>query len=295
MGHEYLVEQIESLFAQTHQNWMLWASDDQSKDGTRAILEEYFARFGSSKLNIKDGLGKGYVANFLSMTCNADINADYYAYSDQDDIWLPDKLERSVRWLCTIPMEVPAIYCSRTLIVDRGNRVIGLSPLFRKPPSFINALMQNIGGGNTMVFNNAARSLLMKAGQDLDIIAHDWWAYLVVTACGGRVYYDPTPTVRYRQHGKNLVGSNNSIHARLKRIKMLWVGHFKILNDKHIRALNSISTNITQDNISTLASFQSARTSSLIPRMLGFARLKPYRQTILGNLGLIVAIIFKKI
>jgi glycosyltransferase involved in cell wall biosynthesis len=295
LGQEYLAEQLESFSAQTHHNWTLWASDDGSQDGTRGILENYIAKWGADKACIQSGPGKGFVANFLSITCDPRINADFYAYSDQDDIWEANKLERALLWLRTVPSDVPAIYCSRTLLVDCDNQTIGSSPLFRRPPSFVNALMQNIGGGNTMVFNNAARELLKLAGHDLELITHDWWAYLVVMACGGLVHYDSVPTVRYRQHGKNLVGSNADIGARLFRMKMLWDGRFKDLNDQHIRALTRILDRMTPENKRILASFQQVRNSAFIPRLVGIGRLRLYRQTILGNLGLIAATVFNRI
>jgi glycosyltransferase involved in cell wall biosynthesis len=293
-GQQYLADQLDSFGAQTHSNWELWVSDDGSKDDTYSILESYIEKWGSHKISLYSGPAKGFVANFLSLTCNTCIEADYYAYSDQDDIWEADKLERSVNWLRTVPLEIPAIYCSRTRLVDYENNEIGLSPLFRKPPSFAHALMQNIGGGNTMVFNNSARKLLCLAGSDVSVITHDWWAYLVVMACGGRVHYDSVPTLRYRQHWTNLVGANVNLAARFVRIKKLWNGQFKVLNDQHICALDKIKQHMTEENKTMLDEFIRARSSGLVPRVLGFARLRLHRQTLLGNIGIVVAALFKK-
>jgi len=106
------------------------------------LIEEAFKTLGVwllSGQNITPA--EGFVANFLSLTCKASIEADYYAYSDQDDVWESDKLERAVRWLQTVPENIPALYCSRTRLVDAENNEIGLSPLFSKPPSFANALI----------------------------------------------------------------------------------------------------------------------------------------------------------
>jgi hypothetical protein len=111
---------------------------------------------------IHAGPAEGSTANFLSLTCRADIDADYFAYADQDDVWESDKLERAVNWLKTIPEGVPALYGSRTLLVDARNQHIGYSPLFEREPNFRNALVQSIAGGNTMVFNRAARDLLRR-------------------------------------------------------------------------------------------------------------------------------------
>lgn len=199
-GQHYLAEQLDSFAAQSHTNWEVWASDDGSADDTHEILESYRQKWSDDRLSIHSGPAEGFAANFIALTCKDSIEADYYAYSDQDDIWEPDKLARAVEWLKTVPEHIPALYCSRTRLVDASNSEIGDSPLFTKPPSFANALMQNIGGGNTMVFNNAARNLLREAGKTRPVITHDWWAYMVVTGCGGRIFYDEEPTLRYRQH-----------------------------------------------------------------------------------------------
>jgi len=165
-GQHYLPEQLDSFAAQTYENWAVWASDDGSEDDTHSILEDYQSRWDVGRLSIHFGPAEGFAANFLSLTCNANIDADLYAYSDQDDVWEADKLARAVQWLESVPAEVPALYCSRTRLVDANNNEVGVSPLFAKAPSFANALMQNIGGGNTMVFNNAARNLLREAGEN---------------------------------------------------------------------------------------------------------------------------------
>lgn len=294
-GQRFLAEQLESFASQTYPHWEVWASDDGSEDGTLAILESYKTKWGEHKLSIQRGPGRGLAANFLSLTCNANIEADFYAYSDQDDIWESDKLERAVNWLKSVPPNTPALYCSRTLLVDAENRNIGFSPLFSKPPSFANALIQSIGGGNTMVFNNAARALLRRAGEDVHVVIHDWWAYMVVTGCGGRVFYDSQPSIRYRQHGGNLVGANTSWAARLARIPMHFGGKFRHWNDVNIEALSQIKGLLTKENREILDQFARARHQTLLLRIIGLKRSGVYRQTLFGNLGLVAAAILKKI
>ncbi len=293
-GQSYLSDQLESIAAQTHLNWQVWASDDGSKDNTHDILEAYQRAWGDSRLCIRKGPAEGFAINFMSLACKADIEADYYAYSDQDDIWAPDKLERAVNWLRGVPSAIPAVYCSRTEIVDADNHSMGFSPLFSRPPGFANALIQNIGGGNTMVFNKAARQLLIETSNSIDDVPHDWWTYMVVSGCGGRVFYDPIPSLRYRQHGNNLVGTNSSWAAQRKRIKMLWHGRFRNWNDRNVRALRKMYAQLTPANQAILDQFATARNSWLIPRLIGLKRSGIYRQTLLGNLGLIAAALLKK-
>ena len=292
-GQRYLAEQLDSFAAQTHTNWELWVSDDGSEDGTHAVLESFQQKWPSGRLSIHFGPGEGFAANFLSLTCRANIDADYYAYADQDDIWEADKLARAVEWLRTIPPDVPALYCSRTRLVDSENRNIGLSPLFSKPPNFRNALVQNIGGGNTMVFNNASRRLLRQAGEKTVVVSHDWWAYMLVTGCGGQVFYDENPTVRYRQHCGNLVGTNVTWFAIYHRIRIIWRGRFKAWCEVNISALRKLSHHLTPENRKTLETFAQAREMSLFARLIGLKRSGIYRQSMLGNLGLAVAAVFK--
>lgn len=294
-GQRYLADQLESFLAQTHTNWEVWASDDGSQDDTQSILGEYKSKWENGRLRIYAGPGKGFSANFLSLTCKPSLSADYYAYSDQDDIWEVDKIERAIHCLQTIPRELPALYCSRTRVVDANNKDMGFSPLFKKAPSFANALIQNIGGGNTMVFNNAARELLLRAGEVEGIVSHDWWAYLVVSGCGGKVFYDSYPSLRYRQHDGNLVGVNASWSARLDRIGMMLQGRFRTWNDSNIEALQSLRSHLTTENQEILDRFSEARNHTIVFRLIGLKRSGVYRQTLFGNLGLIAAAIFKKI
>lgn len=294
-GQKYLAEQLDSFVVQSHANWVVCASDDGSKDGTLAILDAYQQRWPPGSLSIQRGPAAGFAANFLSLTCEASIEADYYAYADQDDIWEADKLERAVRWLNSVPTNIPALYSARTRLVNENNVEIGLSPLFSKPPSFASALIQNIGGGNTMVFNNAARALLCEAGKDLPVVTHDWWAYMAVSGCGGKVFYDSTPTLRYRQHDGNLIGMNANWAARFTRIRMLWQGQFRNWNDSNVSALRKLQDKLTPESREILACFVKARQMSLVPRLIHLKRSGIYRQTHLGNAGLIVAAIFGKI
>ena len=293
-GQRFLQEQLDSFAAQSYPNWELWVSDDGSTDGTHDILERAKGQLGD-RISIHNGPQEGFCANFLSLACKADIQADYYAYSDQDDIWRADKLQRAVAKLSAVPHGTPAVYCSRTRVVDATDKPICRAPLFEKTPSFANALMQNIGGGNTMVFNEAARKLLITAGDKINVVTHDWWVYLLVSGCGGQVLYDVTPTVRYRQHDNNLVGMNSSWRGRLKRIRLLLQGRFRYWNDLNTSALEPVRDLISPASRRTLDEFLAARKKSLIPRLVGLKESGIYRQSWLSNLGLIVAAIFNKI
>jgi len=294
-GARYLAEQLDSIRSQSHQNWEIWISDDASTDDTITLLKEYQLRLANNKLNIDDGPHKGFSANFMSLIPKVATDSDYYAYSDQDDIWDSNKLERALLWLSTVPADIPALYCSRTKIIDANGNSISYSPLFKKRPSFLNALVQNIGGGNSMVFNHATLNLLRSVHSDLTVVAHDWWTYLLVTGAGGEVYYDPCSTLCYRQHAANLSGSNIQWSARFRRINMLFKGCFRKWIDINAQALLRSQHLLTERNSKLVYEFMAARNAWVISRVFNLLRLKIYRQTFLGNMGLIIGALFNKI
>ena len=294
-GARFLVEQLNSIERQTHTNWRVFASDDGSSDGTRAILAAYRERWGAERLRISHGPQRGHAANFLSLVQDAAISADYYAFCDQDDVWLEDKLERSVRSIEGVGEERPALYGSRTVFIDQMGLVIGKSEFFQRAASLENALVQSIAGGNTMLINNKSRKLLCRVS-DTDIMdAHDWATYVLVTACGGLVCLDHVPSVKYRQHGSNIFGRNTNILGRLRRIILLLNGRFRAFSDAHIRTLDRVRDALTSDAVLRLEQFIAMRQVSLFKRIHLFRRGQFYRHTLLGNLGLWFALIFKKI
>jgi hypothetical protein len=135
------------------------------------------------------------------------------AFADQDDVWLPFKLSRAVRALAALPREAPAIYSARQVLVDATLNTLGVSPLLSGPPRFPASLTQNLATGCTVTMNQAA-ARLVAGSQAPPGCQHDWWAYLLVTAAGGRFLTDAEPVVLYRQHGRNAVGAPRSFLRR---------------------------------------------------------------------------------
>lgn len=294
-GAAFLAEQLDSIARQTHTNWTVWVSDDGSTDATLQIVSTYRAQWGNDRLSIVRGPSAGPAYNFLTLTSLPDVQGEFFAWSDQDDIWEPQKLERALAWLARSDAHKPMLYGSRTLLTDASGKSIGLSPLFTKPPAFANAVVQNIAGGNTMVFNSAARALLVNAGPDPRTVAHDWWAYLLVTACGGRMHYDPVPSIRYRQHGDNLVGSVTHPLRRLPRLRTLLRGQFKSWIDLNLELLGPVRAQMSAENVITLDRFALARQRRLPARMLALWRSGVYRQTWPGNFGLALAALLNRL
>lgn len=293
-GARFLEDQLRSFEYQSHRDWVLINADDGSTDATLNIFTEFQKKVGFQRAVLQKGPGRGYVVNFLSLISDENIKADYFAFSDQDDIWEPDKLEHALNWLAKIPASVPGLYCSRTSLIDESGQAIGFSPLFGKPPSFANALVQNIAGGNTMVFNEAARQLL-KAGGIVDVPSHDWWLYMLVSGVEGALFYDRYCSVRYRCHPNNVVGSNLGVRPRILRAKMLLEGQFRHWTDMYLAAIEACRPALTSRSQAILDAFRKARHEGLPARMGDMRRSGVYRQTMLGNIGLFVGTVLNKI
>jgi glycosyltransferase involved in cell wall biosynthesis len=293
-GAPYLGDQLTSYVQQTFGEWSLYVSDDGSTDNTIDIIQRFAASHDRVK-SIRQGPQQGFVRNFLSLAQDKSILGDYFAFSDQDDIWYSDKIERALGFLKNVPTSVPALYFSRTEVVDANLKHLGFSPLFTKQPAFQNALIQNIGGGNTMVFNSAAKRLL-ELGVHGDVAAHDWWAYQIVTAVGGTAIYDERPSMKYRQHPGNVLGSNQGARAGLRRIFLLFESKFQHWNDINISALRRLSVDFKPASQTTLDRFVDARNARFLAmRLLRLHQSGVYRQTFLSNLALIAACALRKI
>jgi glycosyltransferase involved in cell wall biosynthesis len=290
----FLAKQLESISQQSHTNWHVWLSDDSSQDNTLEVIESYKRKWGEDKLSVQSGPQQGFSLNYLSLVNNDRIQNEYYAYSDHDDVWLPNKLDRALKWLQTIPKEIPALYCSRTCLIDEDSKEIGFSQLFSRPPSFANAIVQNIAGGNTMVFNNSARNLLQKVDIRGGIVSHDWLTYQVVTACGGKVIYDESPTIYYRQHTGNIIGAKNDWRAYIKRIEMLFRGRFRSSNSSNLKAVQSLGSSLDEKSRIILEHAHLLKSDSIRIRIKELIKLKIYRQTLMENLGMVAAIIIRR-
>jgi glycosyltransferase involved in cell wall biosynthesis len=294
-GEAYLGQQLESIAAQSHPHWRLWVSDDQSTDGTPALLAAWAGRWGEGRCQVLRGPAQGHARNFMALVRNPAIEADFYAWCDQDDVWEPGKLERALARLAALPADQPALYGGRTRYVDERGAEVGLSPLFARPPGFANALTQSIAGGNTMVFNQAARELLRRTDPDAPVVTHDWLAYLVVTGCGGHVVYDPWPSVRYRQHGRNAIGAGAGWGARFARWRGVWDRRHQDWHRANSRALRPLEGLLTPANRRMLRDFDAARDEGLLRRLGLLHGLGLYRQTRLQTLSLYFAMAFNRL
>lgn len=290
-GAYHLEEQLESFTAQIHTDWQLLASDDASSDGSQAILERFA---GTAKRTVcLTGPARGGTENFMSLIRATPAHApadSWITFSDQDDVWLPDRLQRGITALQKVPDQQPALYCSRTWITDAALGGRRLSVPRPKPLGFRNALVQNVASGNTILLNAAAARLVQEAAQETVCpVVHDWWVYQLVSGAGGVLVHDDTPSLLYRQHEVNQIGANDTLRAKLLRMTMLLRGTFREWNDVNIEALGRSAHRLTPQNRHLLESFDALRSKGLIRRLWGLKRLGLYRQSHASTLALWVA------
>ena len=217
-GAGFLHAQLDSLLQQTHEHWVLYWRDDGSSDQTTDVMAEFTARAGQGRCVELPGprcnLGPAASFHALLRAVVGDLAADdAVAFADQDDVWLPNKLQRGLAALAEVHHDEPVMYCARQVLVDVELNRIGESALACGEVGFPASLTQNVATGCTVMLNRSA-AILVAASTPSPATMHDWRCYLVVTAAGGRLLQDPEAVVLYRQHSGNLVGAPASLVVR---------------------------------------------------------------------------------
>lgn len=213
-GMKFLPEQLASLKAQTHTNWILYIQDDLSTDGTTEYLLAEAAKDARIKL-LPNKAKLGAMKNF--MTLLAQVDARYYMFCDQDDIWLPEKIEKSFACIKQAEAEfgtdTPLVAHTDLSVVDADLQTIAPSfwEMSRIAPSLLTTFDEQAGHnlvtGCTMIFNKAARDV--SAEYSDKTLMHDAWVLLCTLKNGGHVIALPETTILYRQHGKNTLGAHD--------------------------------------------------------------------------------------
>ena len=287
-GAAHVDQQIDSFKSQALQPRWLVVSDDGSTDDTLEIIQRACRTWVNCKLFILDGPRLGYAANFFHALSHVPPDADYIALSDQDDVWLHDKLERAVAALTkTETAGARALYGSATWVSSLNLEPRRLSRITKVTPNFNHALAQNFAGGNTMVLSRPAMEVLRHAMEKpLRVEVHDWWIYQLLAGSGASIIYDEEPSLLYRQHQNNLIGDNSGSLAVLRRFRKMLRGTYKSWNSRNFEALLERSHLLTPGAARTLETTMKGRNGNLAARLTLAREGIVMRQSALGRIGL---------
>lgn len=241
-GEKYLSEQLDSLLNQTYSDFTIYIHDDGSKDNTRAVISEYTEKYANIIQLEYEPCG-GSMNNFLSLL--ARVDAPYYFFSDQDDVWLPEKVELCVNALRQAEKEngagTPAVANTDLFITDENLnitdqsfwKVAGIYPQFLR--NFNEAAAANGCTGCAMAFNNAAaRSVIPHNGK---ATMHDSWVCLCALKAGGVMCPISKQLIYYRQHSSNALGAATPVNtltfsyrvAHIKKMYGMIKRHYQML------------------------------------------------------------------
>lgn len=215
-GEKYLRDQLDSIVRQKEVEIMVLVRDDGSKDGTLKIIEEFKQTYPSMFL-LERGDNVGCKLSFFWLIKKAADDYpdfDYYAFADQDDVWLEDKMISGVKALDEIDNPYKVYYCSYQMVDENMKEIT--TPSHKHLGTLEEAFIFQPCLGCCMVFS---RELIRKAALiNPEIIKiHDAWVYLLNLALGGKAIQDSKKNILYRQHSSNTIGSNQSFFKRWKR------------------------------------------------------------------------------
>lgn len=223
-GEKYIDEQISSLLNQTYQDFICLIHDDGSSDNTISICEKYEEKNPEKIRILKYPAVGGAKENFLSLMEH--VETDYVMLCDQDDVWLPDKLEKMISRAKCISGDF-LVFCDLRIVDEKLNIV---SDSFYRANhieigkiDYKNALIKGFVPGCSMMMN---KGLVLKAlrYQNVDAIKmHDWWIVLTALMTDAKFIFVDEPLVLYRQHPENTIGAKNlstidRVQFNLKRL-----------------------------------------------------------------------------
>ncbi|MCC8028817.1 MAG: glycosyltransferase family 2 protein [Lachnospiraceae bacterium] len=213
-GEKYLEEQLESLLGQTCTEWTAYIHDDGSSDRTPSVLQKYADRYPERFVLIGGPPAGTSRDNFFCLF--GSVDAPRYMCCDQDDVWLPDKMEQTARAMDALEggEDLPCLVYTDLTVVDASLRVVAESmdryqKLNCADAGISHVLVQNVVTGCTMMVNRRLRDMMLQAADPHAVIMHDWWAAMIASQFGVIRYLD-RPTILYRQHSENNTGAQKA-------------------------------------------------------------------------------------
>lgn len=222
-GEKYIKNQIDSVLNQSYGGLTLVISDDGSTDNTPAIIRDYEKRYPGrvKSLNHKEHSGSAQ-NNFFRLL--REVSDDYIMLCDQDDIWLPDKVESTLREMKAMEKaygrDIPLLVHSDLSVTDKEGRICHKSMARHQKIKvsdnrLSHYLVENNITGNTVMINKGFHRFLKSTPKEC--VMHDWWLGLLAS-CFGKIRYIDRPLILYRQHGGNQLGSQSGMEQLAKNL-----------------------------------------------------------------------------
>lgn len=224
-GEKYLNEQIESILNQTYKNFRLIIYDDCSTDDTLKILEKY-KQVDNRIIVYRQEENVGYVKNFEMLL--EKVENDIYMLSDQDDVWLPNKIEESLKTLRE--QKADLVYTDLEVVDENLNVIYPSFTKYRKTfdkakkyNDYRAVFLYNLVTGCTIISKKAFINKILPLPKN-KYMPHDFWLALNV-AINGKIYFLEKPYIMYRQHGNNQIGSKKTTedYKSFKQVRDLFV------------------------------------------------------------------------
>lgn len=284
-GDKYVEQQIDSIYKQSYNDFDLYIRDDGSNEDFVKYLENLQTKYG---FHLIKGDNIGFLKSFMVLLKEVK-GYDFYSFADQDDVWYPEKLQKSIEWLSKYKQDIPLLYhCA----YHTGKDVNKKSNIYYHSDDeycFKKCITTNYYSGFAMVVNNELRKLMLK-GNTEKITYHDWWAGMIAVGLG-KFHFDEIPLAFHIDHKTNVTAFTNK-----KRIK--WF--FQTLREEseiHKRALEykrCFYNDLTNDNQKILDLFATEHYSFLKSLTKAFS-LEKWRDKASSDIVMRVLMILGKI
>lgn len=290
-GKKYIEEQIDSIENQKLDIPLkILVRDDGSKDNTVNILKKLNKKYKNIKVLQEENIGCN--ASFFKLF-NIAEGYKYYAISDQDDIWMEDKLQRGINKIMEEDSSLPILYGSCSYLMDDNKNIRGTTQKKIRESNLNNTIIQNFIPGHSDIINDSMLQLLKNDIDTKRVYFYDFWITNVAMVYG-KIIFDNEPSTKYRIHSKNAIGYGNSkikwIKERLKRIKN--GDGFKITT-QIIYFYEKYKNDISSDEKYQIENFIKCN-NSFINRLKFVFNTKLYRQKKIETILFKIAFLFGK-
>lgn len=266
-GQQFLAEQIRSIQDQSYTDWTLFIRDDGSSDNTKEILKDF--EHQDSRIHLIDSDKSdnlGVIKSFHKLV-NHD-RADYYFFSDQDDVWLPNKLELSLKEAQNYLADLPLMVYMDLKVVNQDLEIMTESMVKSQShhanTELVQELTENTVTGGVAMINHALAEMWQETD---DILMHDWYLALLASAFGNLVFIDQ-PGELYRQHSDNVLGAR-TLSKRFKkwiRPHILFAVYWDLIKNSQKQARHLLQMPLSQSNRELIEAFVTIMDKPMLER-----------------------------